>query len=246
VPTAPYAKGLDISRFSVSQLVSFAFYLITFLHVIRNYDARTAGLGRLLPKDVFQNLPSDFASFFPYVILGAVIILNAIRYYWSFWLVELDTDFAAVRRDDMKPFVQMIEWSLRSGGLICLYVLQIALRRVELLLILLYASLVIWDYVVRGHVSKVYYPELWKKVNFWCHVELAGLFASVGYVFAAMAFAGRVLYLSLAIGGLAVVFVVLFVLELHRHRADYWNRGFLVVFLVICAASALFTELVER
>src|SRR5712691_10722480 len=115
--TAPQPKPpiLDINRFSVTQMVSFSFYIVAFTEFFSRYDPARGGVGELLPSALCGALSKDgrVDYYLPRFIIISIICVNAIRYYLSFWLIELDEKFKQLRAK-LSPSFQVVEWVLRA------------------------------------------------------------------------------------------------------------------------------------
>jgi len=224
----------------VTQVVSFVFYVVPFLLQWLRYDPSSMGLGLLAPDNLKVLEPDPTAKFFFKTCLFLVIGFNAVRYYWSAFLVESDPSFTCVR-GALSTGCRRFEYFLRMCCLVILYIIPMTLNPqakgggFEFMLCCLYLALVGWDLLL-------YYlgtfngdsERLRKSIRFWLFLEGFGLLITLGYL-GVVNWMARTPTTALAavllIVFAAALFGVLGALDFWKHRSSYFQQAFLKVFI---------------
>jgi hypothetical protein len=195
------------------------------------YDVVQSGLGRL-PHSVIDVVAREGGALkFLKVCLLAIVVFNALRYFWSAFLVESLPSFHKVRKN-LHAGWRATEWILRLACISVLFAIPIGLtqkaQNFEILLIFLYVLLLAWDILMYVAVTygQVQDEKFRRSVKIWLIIEFFGFLFSLAYL-AIVKFLGpeNPLAASISIGGLAAFFLVIGLIDFVTHWEQYWAHG---------------------
>jgi hypothetical protein len=216
----------------VTMVVSLAFYIVPFIVLWWEYDI-TQGLGLLSGSGLKQLSNEQLAIPLLKIALFFVIGFNALRYFWSAFLVESSVEFHQVRAN-MNSVTRKLEWVLRLLCTAILFMIPATLTKrgysFEFWIIALYSCLSVWDILM--YFGAPYQPgpqSLFKQsVHSWTIIEGLGLLLSIAYTAIVKIIApSNPVSFCIIIASLAVVFTFLGGWDIKKHWREYFAHPLL-------------------
>jgi hypothetical protein len=249
--TLPDNRGTPSPRpVEVTQVTSLAFYILPFFVVLYGYNLQS-GLG-YMPASMLKLIADVPGAWVFKLFIILIISFNAVRYFWSAFLVEQLDSFHDVRVS-LPPFLRHAEWGIRIACMIFLFMIPVTLfsnnkgHGIELLLIGLYILLLSWDIILlraNGYVSgNADHDSLKRFVWTWTFIEAALLVVALSYLIIVLVFAADSQFAAwAAIAWLSAWTVFLGCIDIWKHRQHYYNslrRLFVGVIVAVVAATSL-------
>jgi hypothetical protein len=240
-------EKMTFTKLTATEFIAFGFYIVPFFYAVVNYQMSN-GLGLIrVPEHC------DFAGVWT-IILWTVLLTNAAHFHLANWDVDEDEEFQKFKKDgiDTVPPPERswvaVEWTLRISCLVCIYLMPFTLfgdgrgRGYEVLLLVLYASIWLWDIAVAAKLGMQFVPSLRlsyaiypnpedrlanfkRKVNIWCAVESVGLLLSYLYIVISLKVTSPPAF-TLLLGGIVLIYLLLVLVESTVVDAKtYWLRA---------------------
>jgi len=234
LPEAPLAGSI----LSVTQFVSYLFFLTLFAKAVSETDLASKGFG-LIPPGMASGW---LARIWAFAILWIICFGTGARTYLSFWNVEQNEEFQALRMSWGRVRRSLDWFFCRALCFFCINLFPIAIGYntpwwIELLLIASYLIMVIWDIWIgiglclrdgeqrrkcftlsgskRGHFKS--------QIRLWTHLEIVGLIVTILYLGLVMGLKvlGHPELLTFALGMLVVATVYIVVRDVRWNWKDY-------------------------